>query len=143
MVLKVTVFCAAQTVADLNDVGPTDRNLDRRWVIFSAMRFGAALIQSCAFRIFVIAVLLSVSPRGRCAWATLIAIADRLMVAMTVEQIRFLCGAIDVIAHESLATGNHIRRLRLDAGEMRQGERVGTTRQTVIALQAGNYGSSL
>lgn len=42
--------------------------------------------------------------------------------------------------------GNHIRRLRFDAGEMTQGmlaERVGITRQTVIALEAGRYAPSL
>lgn len=42
--------------------------------------------------------------------------------------------------------GNRIRRLRFDAGEMTQGElaeRVGITRQTVIALEAGKYGPSL
>lgn len=42
--------------------------------------------------------------------------------------------------------GNQIRRLRFDAGEMTQGEladRVGITRQTVIALEAGKYGPSL
>jgi len=42
--------------------------------------------------------------------------------------------------------GNHIRRLRFDHGEMTQGElaeRVGITRQTVIALEAGKYAPSL
>jgi putative transcriptional regulator len=42
--------------------------------------------------------------------------------------------------------GNHIRRLRFDAGEMTQealAERVGITRQTVIALEAGRYAPSL
>ncbi|WP_440221974.1 helix-turn-helix transcriptional regulator [Dokdonella sp. MW10] len=42
--------------------------------------------------------------------------------------------------------GNHIRRLRFDAGEWTQGdlaERVGITRQTVIALEAGKYAPSL
>ena len=42
--------------------------------------------------------------------------------------------------------GNHIRRLRFDQGEMTQGElaeRVGITRQTVIALEAGKYAPSL
>jgi len=39
-----------------------------------------------------------------------------------------------------------IRRLRFDHGEMTQqelGERVGVTRQTVIALEAGRYAPSL
>ena len=42
--------------------------------------------------------------------------------------------------------GNHIRRLRFDAGEMTQNqlaEKVGITRQTVIALEAGKYAPSL
>ena len=42
--------------------------------------------------------------------------------------------------------GNRIRRLRFDHGEMTQGElaeRVGITRQTVIALEAGKYAPSL
>ena len=42
--------------------------------------------------------------------------------------------------------GNHIRRLRFDAGEMTQSdlaEKVGITRQTVIALEAGKYAPSL
>lgn len=42
--------------------------------------------------------------------------------------------------------GNHIRRLRFDRDEMTQGalaERVGITRQTVIALEAGKYAPSL
>jgi len=39
-----------------------------------------------------------------------------------------------------------IRRLRFDHGEMTQqelGERVGVTRQTIIALEAGRYAPSL
>ena len=42
--------------------------------------------------------------------------------------------------------GNQIRRLRFDNDEMTQGalaERVGITRQTVIALEAGKYAPSL
>ena len=42
--------------------------------------------------------------------------------------------------------GNHIRRLRFDAGEMTQSalaDLVGITRQTVIALEAGKYAPSL
>ncbi|HET9032054.1 MAG TPA: helix-turn-helix transcriptional regulator [Dokdonella sp.] len=42
--------------------------------------------------------------------------------------------------------GNHIRRLRFDAGELTQNElaeKVGITRQTVIALEAGKYAPSL
>lgn len=41
---------------------------------------------------------------------------------------------------------NHIRRLRFDNGEMTQQElanRVGVTRQTIIAIEAGKYGPSL
>ena len=41
---------------------------------------------------------------------------------------------------------NHIRRLRFEHGEMTQQEladRVGVTRQTIIALEAGNYNPSL
>jgi putative transcriptional regulator len=41
---------------------------------------------------------------------------------------------------------NRIRRLRFDAGEMTQqalAERVGVTRQTIIALEAGAYAPSL
>jgi putative transcriptional regulator len=41
---------------------------------------------------------------------------------------------------------NRIRRLRFDNGEMTQqqlAERVGVTRQTVIALEAGKYAPSL
>jgi len=41
---------------------------------------------------------------------------------------------------------NHIRRLRFEAGEMTQGElaeRIGMTRQTVAAIEAGKYSPSL
>ena len=41
---------------------------------------------------------------------------------------------------------NRIRRLRFDKGEMTQqqlAERVGVTRQTIIALEAGKYAPSL
>jgi putative transcriptional regulator len=44
------------------------------------------------------------------------------------------------------AVGNHIRRLRFDAGEMTQSDlagKVGITRQTVIALEGGKYAPSL
>jgi len=41
---------------------------------------------------------------------------------------------------------NTIRRLRFDAGEMTQkdlAERVGVTRQTILALEAGKYAPTL
>lgn len=41
---------------------------------------------------------------------------------------------------------NHIRRLRFENGEMTQGdlaERIGMTRQTIAAIEAGKYGPSL
>ena len=41
---------------------------------------------------------------------------------------------------------NHIRRLRFDAGEMTQQEladKVGVTRQTIIATEQGRYAPSL
>jgi len=41
---------------------------------------------------------------------------------------------------------NHVRRLRFEAGEMTQQEladRVGCTRQTIIALEQGRYVPSL
>ncbi len=41
---------------------------------------------------------------------------------------------------------NRIRRLRFDAGEMTQQElanRVGVTRQTILAVEAGKYSPSL
>ncbi|MBK8069134.1 MAG: helix-turn-helix transcriptional regulator [Rhodanobacteraceae bacterium] len=42
--------------------------------------------------------------------------------------------------------GNHLRRLRFEHGEMSQealARRVGITRQTVIALETGQYAPSL
>lgn len=44
------------------------------------------------------------------------------------------------------AITNRLRRLRFDHGEMTQqalAERVGVTRQTIIALEAGRYAPSL
>ncbi|NJN51964.1 MAG: helix-turn-helix transcriptional regulator [Gammaproteobacteria bacterium] len=41
---------------------------------------------------------------------------------------------------------NHVRRLRFEAGEMTQqalADAVGVTRQTVIAIEGGNYAPSL
>jgi putative transcriptional regulator len=41
---------------------------------------------------------------------------------------------------------NHIRRLRFEAGEMTQqdlADRVGVTRQTIIAIEAAKYSPSL
>jgi putative transcriptional regulator len=41
---------------------------------------------------------------------------------------------------------NNIRRLRFDHGEMTQSdlaERIGVTRQTIAAIEAGKYGPSL
>ncbi len=41
---------------------------------------------------------------------------------------------------------NHVRRLRFEQGEMTQqalADRVGVTRQTIIALEAGKYAPSL
>lgn len=41
---------------------------------------------------------------------------------------------------------NHIRRLRFEHGEMTQselGERIGMTRQTIAAIEAGKYSPSL
>jgi putative transcriptional regulator len=41
---------------------------------------------------------------------------------------------------------NHIRRLRFEAGEMTQAElahRIGMTRQTIAAIEAGKYSPSL
>jgi putative transcriptional regulator len=46
----------------------------------------------------------------------------------------------------SEALTNQIRRLRFDAGEMTQqalAEKVGVTRQTIIAIEQGNYTPSL
>ena len=42
--------------------------------------------------------------------------------------------------------GNHIRRLRFEAGEMTQAslaEKVGVTRQTIVAIEAAKYSPSL
>lgn len=44
------------------------------------------------------------------------------------------------------AVVNHIRRLRFEQGEMTQqqlADRVGATRQTIIAIEAGKYAPSL
>ena len=41
---------------------------------------------------------------------------------------------------------NHIRRLRFDAGEMTQQEladKTGVSRQTIVAIEKGNYSPSL
>jgi putative transcriptional regulator len=41
---------------------------------------------------------------------------------------------------------NHVRRLRFDANEMTQQEladKVGVTRQTIVAIEKGNYSPSL
>lgn len=41
---------------------------------------------------------------------------------------------------------NHVRKLRFESGEMTQqalAEKVGVTRQTVIAIEAGKYAPSL
>ena len=41
---------------------------------------------------------------------------------------------------------NHVRRLRFDNGQMTQqqlADRVGVTRQTIIAIEAGKYAPSL
>ena len=41
---------------------------------------------------------------------------------------------------------NHIRRLRFEHGEMTQGQlaqRIGMTRQTIAAIEAGKYSPSL
>ena len=46
----------------------------------------------------------------------------------------------------ALPIANHIRRLRFDHGEMTQAElaaRIGMTRQTVAAIEAGKYSPSL
>ncbi|HYO87652.1 MAG TPA: helix-turn-helix transcriptional regulator [Candidatus Limnocylindrales bacterium] len=42
--------------------------------------------------------------------------------------------------------GNHVRRLRFDHNEMTQQEladKVGVTRQTIVAIEKGNYSPSL
>lgn len=47
---------------------------------------------------------------------------------------------------KSLPIANHIRRLRFEHGEMTQSdlaERIGMTRQTIVAIEAGKYGPSL
>ena len=47
---------------------------------------------------------------------------------------------------DSAGIGNSIRRLRFERGEMTQQDlamRVGVTRQTIIALEAGRYAPSL
>ena len=47
---------------------------------------------------------------------------------------------------DSVGIGNSIRRLRFERGEMTQQDlamRVGVTRQTIIALEAGRYAPSL
>lgn len=44
------------------------------------------------------------------------------------------------------AIGNHIRRLRFEQGEITQQEladRVGVTRQTIVAMEKGQYSPSL
>jgi putative transcriptional regulator len=41
---------------------------------------------------------------------------------------------------------NHVRRLRFESGQMTQqqlADKVGVTRQTIIAIEAGNYSPSL
>jgi putative transcriptional regulator len=46
----------------------------------------------------------------------------------------------------ALPIANSIRRLRFEAGEMTQGqlaEKIGMTRQTVAAIEAGKYAPSL
>jgi putative transcriptional regulator len=50
------------------------------------------------------------------------------------------------MAKKGLPISNQIRRLRFEAGEMTQGElakRIGMTRQTIAAIEAGKYGPSL
>jgi putative transcriptional regulator len=45
-----------------------------------------------------------------------------------------------------LPIANHIRRLRFEHGEMTQSDlatRIGMTRQTIAAIEAGKYGPSL
>lgn len=47
---------------------------------------------------------------------------------------------------EKLNIGNNIRRLRFDHGEMTQqqlADKVGVTRQTIVAIEKGNYSPSL
>ena len=50
------------------------------------------------------------------------------------------------MAADNAGIENNIRRLRFEFGEMMQqnlAERVGVTRQTIIALEAGRYAPSL
>jgi putative transcriptional regulator len=50
------------------------------------------------------------------------------------------------MAKQPLPITNCIRRLRFDAGEMTQqvlAERVGVTRQTILAIESGKYSPSL
>ena len=47
---------------------------------------------------------------------------------------------------EKFSIGNNIRRLRFDHGEMTQQEladKAGVTRQTIVAVEKGNYSPSL
>jgi putative transcriptional regulator len=47
---------------------------------------------------------------------------------------------------KGLPIANRIRRLRFEHGEMTQGElaeKIGMTRQTIAAIEAGKYGPSL
>lgn len=47
---------------------------------------------------------------------------------------------------KGLPIANQIRRLRFEHGEMTQGElaeKIGMTRQTIAAIEAGKYGPSL
>lgn len=47
---------------------------------------------------------------------------------------------------EKITIQNHIRRLRFDHDEMTQqqlAEQVGVTRQTIVAIEKGNYSPSL
>lgn len=50
------------------------------------------------------------------------------------------------MAKQALPITNCIRRLRFDAGEMTQqalAEKVGVTRQTILAIESGKYSPSL
>lgn len=47
---------------------------------------------------------------------------------------------------DKLQIGNHLRRLRFDHDEMTQqalADKVGVTRQTIVAIEKGNYSPSL
>jgi putative transcriptional regulator len=47
---------------------------------------------------------------------------------------------------EKFRIGNHLRRLRFDHDEMTQqqlADKVGVTRQTIVAIEKGNYSPSL